>query len=136
MGKRNRYRDHIDPEHQRWGRTYSRFPGVTECTRLIRDGKARGSWADIIVYELAENAGECFAELVEAFRTDPSESVRLYVMMTLDMARLPESIPFLAEVLREGDPRFTPYALGALNGINCRESRTALWEVTQGHPQA
>lgn len=64
---------------------------------------------------------------MESFRTDPSESVRLYVMMTLDIARLPESIPFLAEVLQEGNPLFTPYALRALNGIDTRESRTALW---------
>ena len=130
MGKRNRYRDHTDPEYQRWGRTYSRFPGVAECARLIREGKARGAWADIIASELAENASECLAELVETFRADPSESVRLYVMMALDMARLPESIPFLAEVLQQGNPLFTPYAVRALEGINTRESRTAIWNAT------
>ena len=136
MGERNRYRDYIDPEHQRWGRRYPRFPGVSECARLIRDGKARGSWADIIAHELAENAGECLAELVETFRTDPSESVRLYVMMALDIARLPESVPFLAGVLQEGNPLFTPYALRALNGIDTRESRTALWQATHELPRA
>src|SRR5262249_23916604 len=121
--------------YQRWGRTYPRFPGVAECARLIRDGKARGSWADIIAYELGENAGERLAELIETFSTDPSESVRLYVMMALDIARLPESVPFLAEVLQEGNPLFTPYALRALNGIDTRESRTAVWQVTHGQPQ-
>lgn len=135
MGKRNRYRDHIDPEHQRWGRAYPRFPGVAECARLIRDDKARGSWADIIAQELAENASECLAELIETFRTDPSESVRLYVMMALDIALLPESVPFLAQVLHEGNPLFTPYALRALDGIDTRESRTALWQVTHGQSQ-
>ena len=135
MGKRNRYRDHIDPEHQRWGRIYPRFPGVAECARLIRDGKARGTWADIIAYELAEHASECLGELVETFRTDPSETVRLYVMMALDIARLPESVPFLAEVLQEGNSLFTSYAQRALEGINTRESRTALWNATQGQAQ-
>lgn len=67
MANSNRYRDSIDPEAQRWGRTYSRFPGVTECMRLIRSGKARGTWATIISLELAENAGECLAELIETF---------------------------------------------------------------------
>src|SRR5262245_3006726 len=86
MGKRNRYRDHMDPEYQRWGRTYPRFPGVAECARLLRDGKARSAWADIIVYELAENAGACLAELVETFRTDLSVTVRLWMMMALDIA--------------------------------------------------
>jgi hypothetical protein len=132
MGKRIRYRDHVDPEHQRWGRTYPRFPGVAECARLIRDGKAQGSWADIIIQELAENASECLPELIKSFRTDRSEKVHLYVMMALDIARLPESVPFLAEVLQEGSPLFTPYAPRALYGIDTHESRTALWQVTQG----
>jgi HEAT repeats len=103
---------------------------VAECARLIRDGKARGTWADIIAYEFAENASECLVELIDTFRTDPNESVRQYVMMALDIARLPQSVPFLAEVLREGNPVFTPYALRALDGIDTRESRTALWHAT------
>lgn len=129
MGKRNRYRDHIDPEHQRWGRAYPRFPGVAECARLIRDGKARGTWADIIAYELAEHAALCLPELIQTFRTDPNKDVQLYVMMALDIARLPESVPFLAEVLQEGDPHFTPYAEGALRGIDTPDSRTVLWNA-------
>jgi hypothetical protein len=114
MGKRNRYWDHIDPEYQRWGRKYPRFPGVIECVRLIRSGEARGSWADIIAHELAENAAPCLKGLIETFRTEPSQDVRLYVMMALEIARLRESVPFLAEVLHEGNPRFTSYALSAL----------------------
>jgi hypothetical protein len=90
MGKRNRYRDHIDPEYQRWGRRYPRFPGVEECARLIRVGKARGAWADIIAYELAENASHCLPALIDTFRTDSSDAVRLYVMMALEIAKLPE----------------------------------------------
>ncbi len=131
MVKRNRYRDHVDPEYRRWGRAYPLFPGVGECVRLIRDDKARDSWADIIAQELAENASECLAELIETFRTDPSEIVRLYVMMALDSALLPVSVPFLAEVLREGNPLFTPYALRALNGIDTRESLTVLWALAR-----
>jgi hypothetical protein len=100
MGKRNRYRDHVDPEYQRWGRRYPRFPGVAECASLIRAGKARGAWADIIAYELAENAETCLAELIETFRNDPGGDVRLYIIMALDIARMPASVPFLAEVLR------------------------------------
>jgi hypothetical protein len=126
MGKRNRYRDHIDPEYQRWGRRYPRFPGVAECASLIRAGKARGTWADIIAFELAENAGTCLAELIETFQNDPGGDVRLYVMMALDIARAPACVAFLAEVLREADPRYVPYAERALRGINTPEARTAL----------
>jgi hypothetical protein len=126
----------MDPEEQRWHRMYPRFPGVAECVRLIHHGKARGIWADIIAYELAENARKCLPELIDTFRAESSECVRLYVMMALDIARLPESVPFLAEVLREGNELYSPYAIRALEGIDTRESRTALWNATHGHPQA
>jgi len=129
MGKRKRYRDHTDPEYQRWGREYPRFPGVAECARLIRTGKARGAWADIIAHELAENAALCLPELIETFRTDSSEDVRLYVMMALDIARVPESVSFLAEVLQGGSQRFMPYAKSALMGIDTPESRSVLWKA-------
>jgi len=134
MGKRNRYRDHVDPECQRWGRRYPRFPGVAECASLVRAGKARGAWADIIAFELAENAGACLAELIEMFRNDPGGDVALYIIMALDIARVPASVPFLAEVLREADPRYVPYAVRALQGINTSVARTALWNAS--HPEA
>jgi hypothetical protein len=123
-------RDHVDPEYQRWKRKYPRFPGVAELMRLIRTRKAKGSWADIIVNEMADHAKECMADLLETFRTDESEEVRLYIMMALDIARPPEAVPFLAEVLREGNPRYARYAESALRGINTREARTALWNIT------
>jgi hypothetical protein len=130
--ERFNYREHIDPEYQRWGRKYPRFPGVAECVRLIRAGKARGAWADIIAEELADHAPDSFNELVETFRSDPSDSVRLYVMMALEMAALPEAVPFLVEVLREGGAEFAPYAERALRAIDTPESRTALWHATHG----
>ena len=104
---------------------------MAECANLIRARKARGAWADIIAYELAENAGTCLAELIETFRNDPSGDVRLYVMMALDIARVPASVPFLSEVLREADPRYVPYAERALRGINTPEARTALWNAAR-----
>jgi hypothetical protein len=128
------YGRHADPEYQRWRRKYPRFPGVDECARLIRAGKDRGLWADIIVYELAENAGNCLPALIDTFRNDSSYGVRLYVMMALEIAGLHESVSFLAEVLRDGDPRFTPYAERALHRINTREARTSLWKASHPEP--
>jgi hypothetical protein len=130
MSKRNVYRDHMDPEYQRWGRKYPRFPGIAECARLIRAGKAKGAWADIIAQELAEHAAACLAELIQTYRTDPSDGVRLYMMMALEIAQLPESVPFLIEVLHDGNPMFTRYAERALQSINTPEARTALWNAT------
>ena len=129
MGKRSQYRGHIDPEVQRWERNYPRFPGVAECVRLIRAGKAKGTWADIIAHELAQKASLCLSELIDTFHTDSNEHVRLYVMMALEIAKLPESVPFLVEVLQGGDPIFTPYAERALRTINTKEARTVLWKV-------
>lgn len=121
--------DSIDPEYQRWRQKYPRFPGVAECARLIRNRKAKGAWADIIAAELAEHAAACLPELIDAFRNNPSEDVRLYIMMALDIAQLPESVPFLAEVLRGGNSRFTSYAERALRDINTPEARTVLWHT-------
>ena len=45
--------------------------------------------------------------------------------------RVPASVPFLAEVLREADPRYVPYAERALGGINTSEARTALWHAAR-----
>lgn len=57
MGKRNRYRDHVNPEYKCWGRRYPRFPGVAEGASLIGAGRARGAWADFIAFELARTPG-------------------------------------------------------------------------------
>ncbi len=124
----------IDPEYRCWCRRYPRFPGVAECARLIRARKAKGAWADIISQELAKNATYCLSDLFETFRTDSREDVRLYMMMALEIAALPESVPFLAEVLHDGNPRFTPYAERALRDINTSEARTILWKASHSKP--
>jgi hypothetical protein len=69
--------------------------------------------------------------LIDTFRNDSKGSVRLYVMMALETAKLPESVPFLSEVLQSGDPNFTPYVKRALQAINTKGARTALWNA--GH---
>jgi hypothetical protein len=131
MGKRDRFRDHVDPEYRRWGHEYRGFPGVDECVRLILDGKTRGAWGDIVVFELAENAPLCLPELIGAYRESDSSTVRLYVLMALEMAALPSSTPFLAEVLHDGDSALVPYAERALIEIDTPDSRRELWNVNE-----
>ncbi len=130
MGKRIRYHDHVDPEYQRWGRTYRTFPGVDECARLVLDRKATGAWADIVHFELAENADDHIDEIVNAFHNHTSDDVALYMLMALETAALPESVGFLSDILRDGDARFTLYAKRALTAIDTKESRTALFNAT------
>jgi hypothetical protein len=83
---------------------------------------------------LTENATHCLPALIEAFRTDTSEDVRRYVMMALESAKLPQSVPFLAEVLQGGNSRFTPYAERPLHNIDTPEARTVLWKAGHSEP--
>lgn len=136
MGKRDQYRDSVDPEYQRWGRKYPRFPGVAECIRLILDGKARGAWADIVAGELAAHANDHLQEMIDAFHSQSSENVRLYMMDALEAAALPASVPFLIEVLANDDERFVPYAERALQQINTKESRAALYRYSRSQDES
>lgn len=121
----DKYREHIDPECRRWGKTYPQFPGVAECVRLILAGKAKGSWADIIAAELAAHAAQRLDELIAAYRENSDSDVRLYVLMALEMALVPESVPFLVDVLRESDLRLVEYARRTLAEIDTRDARAA-----------
>ncbi len=129
MGKRDRYRDHVDPEYQRWGRTYRNFPGVDECARLILDRQATGAWADIVAYELADNAKEHLDQIVDVFHKHTSDEVAIYMLMALELAALPASVDFLSGVLHGGGAKFTLYAKRALTAIDTKESRTALFNA-------
>lgn len=130
MGKRDRYRDHVDPEYRRWGHKYRAFPGIEECARLVLERKATGAWADIVACELAENADLHLTELITAFRAHESDAFALYVLMALELAALPASVEFFSELLRDGDPLYIPYAMRALQAIDTKESRRALFEAT------
>jgi hypothetical protein len=123
-------RDHPDPEYRRFRRKYPRFPGVAECVKLIKAGKARGAWADFIVHELADNAPSYWPEFVAAFRCESTGDVGLYVMQALEDASLPETVPFLAEVLQEGNERLAAYAERALRAINTPVARKLLLDRT------
>ena len=100
MGKRQRYQDHVDPEYRRWGRIYRSFPGVDECVRLILTRKATGAWADIIAYELAENADEHLTQIIDAFNEYKSDDVAVYMLMSLELAAMPKSVEFLTSILQ------------------------------------
>ena len=128
------YREHIDPEYRRWGRKYPRFPGVSECVRLLQVGKAKGAWIDIISFELQRHARESLLELIDAFKRDSTDHVRVLILIALENARLSESVPFLIDVLREGNPTLAPIAERALREIDTRESRSALWAMPNSRP--
>jgi hypothetical protein len=129
MGKRDRFQDHPDPDWQNWGRTYRSFPGVAECVRVVLDLKATGCWSDIVVYELTRNAHDHLQELIDAFREHVSDNAARYLLQALEAAALPESVGLFSELLSERDPRFVPYAERALQAIDTREARAALFRA-------
>lgn len=132
MTKRRRNNDaHIDPEYAEWCRMFPRFPGVVECVRQLKLTSARGSRLDTIAYELAANAASCLGEMIDTYRTEKRYLSRMIIMQALEDAKLPESILFLVEVLRQREEPFSIYAERGLEGINSRESRKALWEAKQ-----
>ncbi len=128
MGRNRKTHEQLDPEWQRWLSKYPKGPSVAECVRLIHSPNAGGVWNDCIAIALADHAAISLPELIDVFRNE-GDVVALYVMMAIEIAKPPEAIPFLTEVLREGDIRFTPYAERTLKEMNMRESRKALWEV-------
>lgn len=132
MANRNRYLDHDDPQYQRWGRAYRKFSGVAERTRLILNGQATGAWADIVHFDLAENADQYLDEIIVTFNQHLSNDVAVYMVMALETAAIPRSAEFLSDLLRNGDERVEQYARRALIAINTRESRTALFNVGEG----
>jgi HEAT repeat protein len=90
----------------------------------------RRAWADFIAHELAENAPSCWPELVATFRSESIGDVRLYIMQALEDASLPETVPFLGEVLLDEDERLAAYAERALRRMNTPAARNLLWDVT------
>ncbi len=129
MPKKPKFHDHIDPEYQRWGKTYPSFPGIPECVDLILNRKAIGAWADIVAYELAENADEHADEMIGMFNIHQNDSVSLFMLMAFELAAIPSTVPFFASVLCDGDNRFKPHARRGLEAINTKESRTALFNA-------
>jgi len=129
MGKRDRYRKSINLEDKRWGQKYRSFPGVGECVRLLLDVRVCGYTLEIIKAELVENASRHLEEMIDAFHNHKTDRVAIFMLMVLELAALPESVDFLATVLRDDNPDYRKWAQMALEAINTRESRTALFNA-------
>lgn len=110
-------------------RRYPRFPGVGEYVRLLGLPGTKGTLVDIVCDELAAHAAETLEELIDAFRTNENEWVRLMIVQAIANAKLPAAIPFLAERVVEGPPPVAEYGKMGLQGIGTPEARTALWDA-------
>ena len=132
---------HPDPEYARFYTTYPTFPGVPTCLTLLRSGKAKGAWIDLICHELhryaAENTDEETAkkakveEIVAAFRAEPVSWVRILLLSSIAKTGLPEYIPLLQENLASEQEGLRFWAQAGLGKIDTKESRTVLWQFKQ-----
>jgi HEAT repeat protein len=127
-------REHLDPEYVRWRKKYRRFPGVAECFRVLHGRNVNGALKEIIECELIDHASECLQELIDVYRSEDDDYYRRYAFWAIAKSRLPEAIPFLAEVAKEPNDFFSEIAMDSLAEINTKESRTVLWELNKsGH---
>ena len=85
MGKRSRYRDHVDPEYQRWGRRYARFPGVAECAVIGVADDIRGEYPKACV-------------VLEEGASVTEKQVREHCSKNLAAYMVPRAIEFVAEL--------------------------------------
>jgi len=117
----------IDPEEERWRKTYPKFPGVAKCVELLRSPNVFGTWTDIISEELVAHAPQIAQELFAAFHDEPDAWVKMILLSVIAEARLPEAMPILLEHLGSEDTSLRRYAITGLKNLGTKEARTALW---------
>ena len=98
-------KEHPDPTQQRFYQTYPKFPGVEILLRLLRTGKAKGVWIDLICIELQDHAAEWADEFIAAFHTEPDEWTRILLLSSIAEAAAPAFVPLLTESLMSGQER-------------------------------
>ncbi len=126
MPKANK--DCVDPEQARYYETYPRFPGIDTALRLLRTGEAKTSAIDVICMELRDHAAKNSAEFIVAFRVEPDERTRVFLLAAITEASSPAFIPLLTENLTAAQERLRDWAEFGLTKINTSESRAALWQ--------
>jgi HEAT repeat protein len=123
----------LDPEAERWRRTYPTFPGVAKCVSLLGSRNVRGAWVDIICHELAQHAAETLDDLVGEFHSRKNDArVRALIMTAIGEAAPPNAVPFLSECLDDPDESVRGAAVYGLKRVGTKEARTALWRASAG----
>jgi HEAT repeat protein len=87
----------------------------------LRRGKVNDAFFDLI--ELGPSA---LPILIDAFRREPDNSVRAFLLNVIWEFRSPASIPILADALNDPDPEVWKQALDGLVTIKSKEALSAL----------
>jgi hypothetical protein len=77
-----------------------------------------GSTTDTLCGEAARNAPDFPAQLLAAFRAEPSARFRGIILSIIANARLPEALPLLFEQLQSPDPWLRHWAVKGLLLLN------------------
>lgn len=125
-------KDSVDPEMARFYEVYPRFPGVQLLLTLLRSGKAKGTWLDILCGELGEHAAETADELIAACQSETEEWVQAILLSVIAETGLPEFTALLTENLSADSESLRYWAKVGLEKTNAKEARTILWQFRSG----
>jgi HEAT repeat protein len=78
---------------------------------------------------LAERAAQYVPQLMAAFWNDDNAAIRPWLMELIGDAKSPTTLPFLLERLGDDDVSIRDWAVRALQHLDTKESRTALWRA-------
>ena len=118
----------MDPEVQRYRRKYPIFPGVQTCVELLQGRNVHGSYLDSVLYDLELHAATYVDELIQAFRAEQDDRVRVLLLAVMAETGLPAFMPLFIENLH-ADDEVRYWAVVGLKQIDTKEARRALWEA-------
>ncbi|SFR27057.1 HEAT repeat-containing protein [Lentzea waywayandensis] len=76
---------------------------------------------------LQRHAVELLDELIEAFRGEEAENMRVLLLTLIGEARSPRALPILAEHLDHEDESLAYWAVRGLEMLDTKEARTVLY---------
>jgi len=111
-----------------WHRRHRRFPGVEYCIEQLKHRNTKGELLDTVIAVLEANAMEHAETLLAAADNPDNISIRRFLLMAIENAKLSVAVPFWAVILNGTDVQERMYAKRALSQIDTKDSRRILWE--------
>lgn len=119
----------IDPEYQRYKRSYPTFPGVATCVDLLHRNNVKGGYLECVLWDLESNVLEHLDELIAAIYDESNEWVQNVLLSCLAKARSEAATAVFSHFLTHANESIRHSAAVGLHFINSKESRRILWEA-------
>jgi HEAT repeat protein len=97
--------------------------------------RLRGGEPNDVFFDLIELGTSALPILIDAFRREPDNSVRAFLLNVIWEFRSPASIPALAEALNDPDSEVWKQALDGLVAIKSKEALSALQAAKHRRPE-